>query len=420
MHSALNKIIPWLWAAVWFTLPFPPPVNSVSMIVLGIVLLVRLPFHKPSINRKEIILAGLFFLFFIWHAAGFLFDPDTHAVWQSLARKFSYIAIPLIMILLDKDGQELGKWAIRGFFAGLLVSGAHMLSLALVKIISGGSMGTFIYHNFMGPYILGPIYYSWYLSVALCYLALRKPEKAIKKFRFGLGTFFLVLLLFCVSKLFIIVTIPVLLWSFLKNTMKLQGRERFIIPLAVVVILAAGSVPILHRLSSLKNTKLEIVEQEKYSYNTPLNGLTFRMVLWRLAGNIMVDEKAWLTGTGIGSRQDILDSYYKKFGLYTGNQDIGDTGYLGYNFHSQYLETMIGTGIPGLILLFSILSFIFFTKSSKLFFPLIVYVFIMIFFLTESVLERQAGIVFFSLIWMMQVYKPINTETSWNPRRQLP
>jgi O-antigen ligase len=128
------------------------------------------------------------------------------------------------------------------------------------------------------------------------------------------------------------------------------------------------------------------------------------MILWRFAGEIMQDENAWLTGTGIGSRQDVLNSYYIKYGIYTGNPDLGDTGYIGYNFHNQYLEVMVGTGIPGLLMLLSILIFSFFIQRRQLFFPLMVYLVIFIFFISESVLERQAGLVFFCMIWNLQEY----------------
>ena len=89
------------------------------------------------------------------------------------------------------------------------------------------------------------------------------------------------------------------------------------------------------------------------------------MILWRFAGEIMRDENAWLTGTGIGSRQEILNSYYIKYGVYTGNPDLGDKGYLGYNFHNQYLEVMVGTGIPGLILLLSNYFIYFYCRKTQ-------------------------------------------------------
>lgn len=170
----------------------------------------------------------------------------------------------------------------------------------------------------------------------------------------------------------------------------------------VFVMILAVSVPFLYRFSELKNTDLKVLRQDEFRYDTPLNGITFRLLLWRFAGEIMVDENAWLTGVGIGSRQEILNDYYLNYGVYTGNPDLGDKGYLDYNFHNQYLEVMTGTGLPGLILMLLIIISIFIAEKHRLLFPIAVYIIVMVFFMTESVLERQAGIVFFSLIWTLR------------------
>jgi O-antigen ligase len=151
-------------------------------------------------------------------------------------------------------------------------------------------------------------------------------------------------------------------------------------------------------MSELKNTKLTILKQDSFAYNTPFNGLTFRLLQWRFATEILNENEAWFTGIGLNSSQAVLDAHYQKKGIYTGNPDLGDSGYLGYNFHNQYLETLVGTGVPGLLILLLIIFFIFFRLRSKLLFPLHVYLITTLFFFTESVLERQAGILFFCLI----------------------
>ena len=402
MRPVLDKVLPWLWAAVWFTLPLSMKANGASLVLFGLAAVVHAFYYRPAPDRKQKIMAGLFILFFAWHALSLLFDPETYTAWKSLERKFSLALIPIMMILVSGTREDLGKWAIRGFFAGLLFTGAHMLLLALMSMIAGQPAGSFTYHEFTGPYSLGAIYYSLYLSVAIYYLAFRKPERIIEKFRIPLGIFFLVLLLFCASKLFIVLTLPAIIWMMFRVIPEQKGLKRIILPAIVLITLIAGSIPFYNRISELKNTDLDVVSLDSYRYDTPLNGLTFRMILWRFAGEIMQDENAWLTGTGIGSRQDVLNSYYIKYGIYTGNPDLGDTGYIGYNFHNQYLEVMVGTGIPGLLMLLSILIFSFFIQRRQLFFPLMVYIVIFIFFITESVLERQAGLVIFCMIWNLQ------------------
>jgi O-antigen ligase len=406
MQAVIPKITPWLWAAVWFTLPLSLKANGISLILFGSAVIVQAFSQKPVFDRKEIILAGLFILFFAWHGVSFFFDPAKYEVWKSLERKLSLVAIPVIMLFVNGKDWDTGKWAIRGFFAGLVVTGLHLLSVALFRMVMGEPISAFTYHEFTAPYHTGAIYYSCFLSVALYFLAFGDPEEMIRRFSIPLFIFFIILLLFSASKLFIVVTIPAILWPGINYFMAKKGIKRYILPLLVVVVIGAGSVPFFNRIKELKNTELDVVNLETFAYNTPLNGLTFRLVLWRFAGEIMQDQNAWLTGTGIGSRQAVLDSYYLKYGVYTGNPDLGDSGYLGYNFHSQYLEVLVGTGIPGLLILLAIIAFIFSKGSVNLYFPMTVYLIIVLFLVTESMLERQAGIVLFTLLWTLRANNP--------------
>ena len=406
MRSGLNKIVPWLWAAVWFTLPLSMKANTISLMVFGLAVIFQSICEKPVFQRKHVILTGLFILFFAWHGAGLLFDPARYEVLKSLERKFSFVAIPVIMLLVTGVKWAPGKWAVRGFFTGLVITGGHMLATALLLLATGRQIDAVTYHEFTRPYALGAIYYSWYLSAAIFLLLFRKMEPGIDRVRLPLGIFFLILLLFSASKLFIALTVPVVLWSIFKNYSLKDNKSRWVVPVIILLIIMAGSVPFISRVSELKNTDLSIVRQNEYTYDTPFNGLTFRILLWRFAGEIMQDENAWLSGTGIGNRQTVLNSYYEHYGVYTGNPDLGDKGYLGYNFHNQYLEVMVGTGIPGLLILLLIIIFIFTFEKNKLLFPLIAYVTVVLFFITESVLERQAGIVFFCLIWTLRVNVP--------------
>jgi len=410
----LDRLLPWLWAAIWFTLSVSPKANVYSMILFTLTALLPALSSKSMLRRQQLILAGGFLLFFVWTAAGVFYDPEAPLVWKGLEKKSSLLAIPVIIFLADNTVKDLSKWAIRGFLGGLAFSGIFLVVMAFFHMLDGRPMQEYLYHGFTRPVALGATYYSCYLSSAIFFLLIRRSEPFIERFKMPLTFFFMLLLLLAASKLFIILTIPVITWYVLKRSALKQSKFRWLTPLILFLLLLGASVPFLSRISELKNTDLKVVFQQEYRYDTPLNGLTFRMVLWRFAGEILTEEKAWLTGTGIGSRQQVLNERYKASGIYTGNPDLGDTGYLGYNFHNQYLETLVGSGIPGLLLLLSIILFIFFADRNKHFFPLSVYVLLVMFLFTESMLERQAGIVFFSLVWTMGVISGSNHKHNGN------
>lgn len=419
MLSILNKIQPWLWAGIWFSLPVSLKANSIFLILFSVTVVLNLVFYKPKFSRQQIILAVLFALLFLIHAGSLLFDPEKHEVLKNLERKLSFIVIPIVFMLMDGFRWNIEKWAIRGFFAGLVLTGIHLLLLAALKIVEGLDWNLWTYHEFTKPYSIGAIYYSLFLSASILYLIFRNPEPFVAKYRLAFITFFLVLLFLCASKLFIAFALPIIFWKLIIWLKKKNSFTSYVIATLVVAGIFFASVPFIKRLKEIKETDLGLVSKNAYSYDTPFNGLNFRLLQWRLGIEILNEKDAWLSGVGIASEQNLLNDKYKQYGIYTGNPDLGDSGYLDYNFHNQYLETLVGTGIFGLIILFFTIFYIFVRQWRKLFFPFVVYLLLILFLIFESVLERQAGIVFFCLTWMLSVDTAKTTYGSnFNPDTQ--
>ena len=394
-RSILPDMITWLWALLWFMLPVSKRGTTVVLWLLGLCVIIQAIIQKPQINRKQSITGLLLLILFLWHANSLLFDPNFEEVKASLVRKLSFIVFPVILILGNSSIKDSQKWALRGFYAGLIIAGIQMLLRAIIRSFYGFDLDYWMYHEFATPFQFGAIYFSWYLSIALISLIYQRQEPYVERFRYHLLIFFLLLLLLAASKLFVVVTGSVVI---VKVLSKLQKKKRIRALILLLILIIGGTVPVYKRISELNNLNLQIAFQEEYTYDTPFNGVTLRLFQWRMAFEILNDKDAWLQGTGIGSRQEILNSYYKKYNVYTGNPRLGDRGYLGYNFHNQFAETTVGTGIPGVVILLLILVYVFTSLRRQLFFPLFVYIITVLFFMTESVLERQAGIMMFCLI----------------------
>ncbi len=394
-HSILPEMITWLWTLLWFMLPVSKRGTTVVLWLLGLCVIIRSIIQRPHINKKQSITGLLLLILFLWHANSLIFDPNFEEVKASLVRKLSFIVFPFILILGNSSIKDPQRWALRGFYAGLILTGIQMLLRAIIRSLHGIDLDYWMYHEFAAPFQFGAIYFSWYLSIALISLIYQRQEPFVEQFRYPLLIFFLLLLLLSASKLFVLITGSVVI---VKMLSKLQKKKRARALILLLILIIGGSVPIYERISELKNISPKIAFQDEYAYDTPFNGFTLRLLQWRLGFEILDDNNAWLQGTGIGSRQEILNRYYKKYNVYTGNPRLGDRGYLGYNFHNQFVETTVGTGIPGLIILLSIVIYGILCMRRKLFFPLFVYIVTLLFFMTESVLERQAGIMMFCLI----------------------
>jgi O-antigen ligase len=385
-------------------LPVSRQASVACLWLLALTVIVQAILKKPKISKQQIIISTLLFLFFAWHVFSLTFDPMQEEVKRSIERKLSFVAIPLVLLLGNNSILDAKKWALRGLYAGLFFTGTHMLINAIINSLQGFDLSYWMYHDFVKPYSLGAIYYSWYLSIAMISLAWDKQDFIIQKLRYFLLLYFLLLMFLAASKLFIILTVPIV---FIKLLLKLPVKKRKVLGLSFILIIIIASMPFYNRIKELKNTDLDVVFLEKYEYDTPLNGLTLRLLQWRLADEILDENHAWLIGVGIGSRQNLLDFAYKNHYIYTGNPEIGDRGYLGYNFHNQFVETIVGTGAVGFVILLLIFIYVLICIRKTLFLSIPVYLVTVLFFVTESVIERQAGIMMFCLLMVTTQSKPL-------------
>ena len=92
-------------------------------------------------------------------------------------------------------------------------------------------------------------------------------------------------------------------------------------------------------------------------------------------------------------------------GLYSGLESRGDKGYLEFNCHNQFLQSSLQSGIPGLVV-FLIWLVVFLQRVIRKRHNVLAWMAIMIlaFFLTESVFERQYGMILTTLFPLLYLY----------------
>ncbi len=392
------------WGLVWFSLPFSLKFNGLSLMILGVLILINF-FRNPFLPAKHQFLLMLPFIayFAMLIIAGFS-NVNREIFFFGLEKKYSFIFIPLMYLLTANSFQEIRKYTVKGFFIGLLVSGLHMLLYSFIGFVQSGDFSTFTYHDFTQPYGIGAIYYSYFLAISIFLLLDISSITISDKWRISLLAIFTAFLLLSASKLFILITLPLALWYYWIQKIK-HLKSKYLILAGIVILILIGIQPMKIRFKELSLKNLEIVQQDKFTYDTPFNGLSIRLVQWRFGIEILNEQNAWLIGCGIGDTQDLLNQKYKQTGVYTGNPDLDDTGYLNYNFHNQYIETLAGTGIIGLVILVLIFIVIFEKQKKVHYWPGMVYILTLLFFITESVLERQVGIVMFCLIFSSPITK---------------
>lgn len=197
--------------------------------------------------------------------------------------------------------------------------------------------------------------------------------------------FFLLLMIFLLSsKLLIFLTLLVMM-VFILVLGYVKGF--FIRSIIITSLIIASGLVAITQLSYLKwritSTEIKMYHGQEDNQN----GIAIRLYMWKAVGGLIAERP--LLGYGIkGGRLETL-AKYKREGFEMGVQ--GD-----YHAHNQYIESWLMAGIPGLILLLSIM----FTAllkgiKSKNFLLLLMVVHFMAQSVFESTFEVQHELVFY-------------------------
>lgn len=388
----------WLWFAIWFSLPISIKINSLAILLALVFFSVRAIQNPPVIKKKYLLYTIPLLLYFLVQLIPLgdrLLDLSS---WKEIEQQLPLLAFPLLFMLSHIDKRDFTNTASSGLLFAVLFASIIMILESTFRFFNSFDFNVFTYHSLSKPFDSGAIYFSFFIVLVL--FRIDKMHWLFKHKWIGVSTIsILVLVLFLLASKLILVTGILLLLikqgKFIKERLKFS---RFTC-LGIIVFLMILLIPLGQRFSKIFNPRLDMVNQESYSYDSPLNGLNLRLIQSRLGIEILQQEKAWTNGVGIDRSQELLNKKYKGKGIYTGYEGTADTGYLNYNFHNQYMETLVRSGIIGLLLLLIIMSVLIKTSSQNKFASPWEIGIILLFFITESVLERQIGIVYFCMMY---------------------
>lgn len=141
--------------------------------------------------------------------------------------------------------------------------------------------------------------------------------------------------------------------------------------------------------------------------NTTTESSKVRLLIWQTSAEIIKDN--FLFGVGTGDVKDVLMSKYKEKGLTGAYKE-------NLNAHNQFLQTFIALGLPGILLLLAsfVFPFILAIKTRNyIYLAFLIIVFIN--FLTESMLETIAGVMFYAFFNSLLIVNIHRIELSTKP-----
>ncbi len=354
-------------------------------------------------NGKSAIKNPVFIIlvtFFLLHLVGLLFSSNMHAGWFDIEVKLSMILFPLVFFLSDFLTEQKRKTILLTFVAGTALGMFICVGAAFYEYYAN-NVNNFFYMKL--SIVHHPTYFAMYICFALAVILKYLFYDEVKKSNLFKAILVLLIILFAVfiymlsSKAGIIIFFVTLIAMSLPALLKKNKR----IFASFVLIFAAFQI----WFSLTQNMRFETVSKsvataEQNVTTEESNGV--RVLVYETAIDIIKSNYAIGVGTG-----DIKDELMREYKVR--NMTGALTNKL--NAHSQFLETFIGQGIAGIsiLLLLFLIPFINSIKTKN--WLLMTFVFVVALnFITESMLNTQAGVVFFAFFYSFFVTLKNNKE----------
>ncbi|OFY18241.1 MAG: hypothetical protein A2W98_08055 [Bacteroidetes bacterium GWF2_33_38] len=334
-------------------------------------------------------------IFFFIHLIWLISTQNMKSGLFDIQVKLSLLVFPFLATTVSFNKNQLNRnfvflFFIFGNFIAQLVSIANVL---YEKYILGNEV-SFFYNDI--SLFLHPSYSALYIIISIIlgiYLFTTINRRLVKFFLiiYILSSVIFVFLLSSKSgilSLFVIMFIGIaLLFAKLNIKKWIKFTTIFTICLLLVSSFFINS-RLKHSMSVLKEniTNNFLLNPNKYSDSN-----ADRIYIWK--SSIELIEQNWLSGVGTGDVKDELLNQYQK-------NNLTDAYNKKLNAHNQYLETFIGFGLFGFLILFSLFVIPLFYAIKKSNYVLTSFLIIVAFnFLFESMLNTQAGVVFFAFFY---------------------
>ena len=335
-------------------------------------------------NKWTYVLLG----FFLIHALGYFFSENKAGALNAIEIKLCFLAFPIFIFASNYNELQIKKIVISFVSGCVLVSAIDIFRACYLYIFQ--DFNAFFYTEF--SYFMHPSYFAMYLIFSQLIILLFYPKwlSHLSNLNIKIGFMslvFLAAIFLCSSKMGLMTAfllLPLTFCIILYN----KGYKKVIIGLVIglIVSIAAAYKLFPTPFERIKQA-FKVTSSAETIDKTDAESTAVRILIWK--ESVKLIENNTLFGTTAGDANDKLVEAYEREGLAGALRKK-------LNAHNQFLQTFIGTGIIGfiLLLLMTVGAMIYgFIKKNHI---LSLFSTLMIFnFLVESMLQAQAGFVFF-------------------------
>jgi hypothetical protein len=338
---------------------------------------------------------------FLIELAGLLYTHNLAAAWRDMESKATLVAIPFVFLagpFTDHNGYLKLLNAYSWLLAAICL---YCLSMAVAEYHWQHAINVFFYHDLTSAVGVNAVFFSGYVLMAILFLLFTVKVRGM---RIVLLLFFTGMMLLLSSRLMLSLLAVVFIVYAIGG--RLRNIKPAAWPLALLIALGLATLaftdnPFSRRYQELNPGRLSGSIQRESISDASANGISLRLFMWRSAFQILEEHHARAIGVTGGDSQMLLEQKYLDAGLYQ--------GYLGYNFHNEYIEVLVHSGLVGLTLfMLAIAGLIMMTRITGTLPAVFTTGLILLLCSTESALEMQHGL-FLCCFFPLLHYSPINS-----------
>ncbi len=335
----------------------------------------------------------LFIGLYIFYLIGLLYSENLKYGWNDVGAKVSLLLFPIILADDRIHSENKTRILFKYYIAGCLAVCGFLVIRACCLYFSGNE-NVFFYEAF--SYHLHPSYLSLYLNYANTVLIFEilKGEKNILFKNMILFLLFTLIIFLLSSKTGIICSVLLCIIFLLVVVIRKRNLKSY----ALLLFMGIGLFFTLKNFSRI-NFAAQVLNENKFDPEST-ESTAARVNIWNVSVDIIRENLLFGVGTG-----DVKDELFKSY------QHANMTGPLQnkLNAHNQFLQTFIALGLTGFLLL--VLSIIIpcllaLRNKNWTYFGFLILIIINL--LTESMLERQMGILFFAFFNSLLYYSMVN------------
>jgi len=377
------------FAAFLFFLSLSPAASTVCFII-AIICWVANKNYKDSFRSFRVHKTWwIFIAFYIVHVIGLLWTTNFKYAFFDLQIKLGFLICPLVIAGFTFNA---GAWKTfrKAFIFGNSLAALICLIYATWSYIYRGQIESFFYGRF--SIFMHPSYFMIYLNLSLLFVLYqlfweRENKRIMRRFYITL-LFFHLLVLFLLSgrTALAAAVITVLIYGIL------LGKNKLLSIKDVWLFIAMFGVAVIFQMVVLKlyNRYVQITNLIREPDTKTENSTSIRYNIWKISADLISEHPVIGVGTG-----DLKEELVKKYEAY--HYDYGIRTRI--SPHNQFLHTAVILGLLGIAALILMLgSALLLAWKNRDWIYLLFIILVIMNCMTESILERQAGILFFAFV----------------------